>query len=98
MNIIRHVLVKGRVQGVGYRVWTEHEAIRRGLAGWVRNRGDGSVEAVFSGSPDDVTAMIEALRQGPPGSRVEAIDQRDGDADELALARSGERFSVLSTA
>jgi acylphosphatase len=47
--IVRHVIVRGVVQGVGYRAWTEHEARRRDLAGWVRNRRDGTVEAVFFG-------------------------------------------------
>jgi acylphosphatase len=98
MNIIRHVIVKGRVQGVGYRMWTEQEAIRRGLAGWVRNRRDGSVEAVFSGAEDVVAGMLEALRHGPPASRVDAIDQREGSAGDMALSRPGERFSVLPTA
>ena len=97
MNTIRHVIVKGRVQGVGYRAWAEHEAIRRGLAGWVRNRRDSTVEAVFSGPAEAVATMIEALRRGPPGSRVDAIDQRDGNTDDVALLRPGERFSVLST-
>ena len=50
MSAIRHVIVHGRVQGVGFRAFVEHEALRRGLEGWVRNRRDGSVEAVFAGS------------------------------------------------
>ena len=54
---IRHVTIRGRVQGVGYRAWVEHEALRRGLDGWVRNRRDGSVEAVFAeDGPDDLAA------------------------------------------
>ena len=98
MSIARHVLVKGRVQGVGYRAWTEHKALQSGLAGWVRNRRDGSVEAVFSGPADVVAAMMEALHRGPPASAVEAVDQRDATADEVAMTRPGERFSVLATA
>ena len=74
------------------------EALRRGLAGWVRNRRDSTVEAAFSGPADAVAAMLEAARQGPPAGRVERIDQREGDAADLALARPGERFSVLPTA
>ncbi len=97
MSVSVHVVVKGRVQGVGYRAWTETEALRRGLAGWVRNRRDGSVEALLSGSADAVAAMIEALRRGPPAARVEAVDQREGTADDFALVRPGERFSVLAT-
>jgi acylphosphatase len=94
---IRHVVIRGRVQGVGYRVWTEHEALRRGLQGWVRNRRDETVEAVFAGAAEAVTAMIESCRSGPRGARVEAIDARPGTADDLMPCRPGERFSVLPT-
>ena len=66
MNVIRHVVVRGRVQGVGYRAFVEDEALRLGLEGWVRNRRDGTVEAVFSGPDETVAAMIEACRRGPP--------------------------------
>ena len=59
MNAIRLIVIRGRVQGVGYRAWTEYTALERGLQGWVRNRADGSVEALFVG-PVDVDAMIEA--------------------------------------
>jgi acylphosphatase len=94
---IRHVLIRGRVQGVGYRMWTEDEALERGLAGWVRNRRDGSVEALFAGPAGVVADMIEACRQGPPGSRVTAVEERAAGEDELRLAHAGERFSVLAT-
>ncbi len=96
-TIICHVLIRGRVQRVGYRAWTEYEALTRGLEGWVRNRRDGSVEAVFSGPAEAVAAMIEACRRGPPGARVEAIDERASGADDLAIRCAGERFSVLPT-
>ena len=89
--------VRGRVQGVGYRAWTEDEALRRGLEGWVRNRRDGAVEAVFAGPAETVAAMVEACRNGPFGARVDALDLRDGGPDDLALRRRGERFSVLPT-
>ena len=49
-HVIRHVLIRGRVQGVGFRAWTEYTALERGLEGWVRNRRDGAVEAVFAGA------------------------------------------------
>jgi acylphosphatase len=97
VKVIRHVVVRGRVQGVGYRAWTEHEAIRRGLKGWVRNRRDHTVEAVFSGPEPEIVGMIEALRGGPPGARVEALDQREGTAEDLAPMRPGDLFSVLPT-
>jgi acylphosphatase len=96
-NVIRHVTIRGRVQGVGYRVWTEYTAEGRGLQGWVRNRRDGSVEAVFAGSADAVRAMIEDCRKGPPGSRVDAIDEREGASEELLL-RGGYQFAMLPTA
>ena len=62
------------MQGVWYRAWTEKEASRRGLRGWVRNRTDGSVEAVFAGERTQVEAMLEACRIGPPAARVTDID------------------------
>jgi acylphosphatase len=98
VDAMKRVVIRGRVQGVGFRAWTEYTALERGLQGWVRNCRDGSVEALFVGATDAVAAMIAACRQGPRGSRVEAVDQRDGTADELALRRRGELFSVLPTA
>lgn len=94
--MIRRVVVRGRVQGVGYRAWTEEEALRHDLGGWVRNRRDGTVEAVFSGPDEAVAAMIAACRQGPRGARVDAVDVEEG-GDLLALRRPGERFSMLPT-
>jgi acylphosphatase len=94
--IIRHVVVRGRVQGVGFRAFVEDEAHARGLEGWVRNRRDGSVEAVFAGAAESVADMLAACRQGPIGSRVEALYEREGTADDLAQRR-GERFAVLPT-
>jgi acylphosphatase len=91
----RHVVIHGRVQGVGYRAWTEVTALERGLEGWVRNRRDGAVEAVFNGPDEEVAAMIAECRRGPPGARVDAVDQREATADEIALRRGDELFSVL---
>jgi acylphosphatase len=67
------LLITGRVQGVGFRAWTSHEARRRGLRGWVRNRHDGTVEALLIGADAAVEAMIEACRQGPGIARVDDI-------------------------
>lgn len=97
-RVIRHVMVHGRVQGVGFRAFVAHEAYRRGIEGWVRNRRDGSVEAVFAADAGMVEAMIEACRVGPLGARVDALYQRDGTEDELKLRRPGELFSMLATA
>jgi acylphosphatase len=94
---IRHVTIRGRVQGVGYRAWVEHEALRRGLDGWARNRRDGSVEAVFAGPPDAVATMVAACRRGPSSARVEAVDARAAGPDDLAARHAGEKFSLLPT-
>lgn len=98
MSVIRHVIVHGRVQGVGFRAFVEVEAHRRGLEGWVRNRRDGSVEAVFAGEADAVAGMIDACQRGPLGARVDVQHQRDSDGEDLKLRRPGESFSVLPTA
>ena len=98
MRVIRHMVVHGRVQGIGYRAFVEHEALRRGIEGWVRNRRDGSVEAVLAGDADAVTAMIEACRRGPMGARVDTLDQRAGTEDDFKLRAPGDLFSVLATA
>ncbi|MEO5374952.1 MAG: acylphosphatase [Alphaproteobacteria bacterium] len=67
------VRIEGRVQGVWYRGWTVQEASRRGLAGWVRNRSDRSVEALFHGPAALVEDMVEACRRGPPSARVDRL-------------------------
>ena len=95
MTVHRHVIIRGRVQGVGYRAWTEVTALEHGLEGWVRNRRDGSVEAVFGGVADGVAAMIADCRRGPPGARIERIDQREAMPEEIRLRRGDELFSVL---
>jgi acylphosphatase len=69
-----HVTIRGRVQGVWYRGWTVAEASARGLAGWVRNLSDGSVEAVFAGPAERVEAMVEACHRGPPAARVVLVE------------------------
>jgi acylphosphatase len=94
---LRHVLIHGRVQGVGYRAWAEDTARELRLQGWVRNRRNGAVEAVFAGSGDAVTKMIEACRQGPYGAHITGIDQRPGTSEDLAMRQTDEEFSVLPT-
>ena len=74
------------MQRVGYRAWTEHMALQRGLEGWVRNRRDGTVEAVFAGPASVVEAMIEACRRGPPGAQVDALDAARRRARRRRLA------------
>jgi len=97
-DVIRHVSIRGRVQGVGYRAFVEREALAAGLEGWVRNCADGSVEAVLSGASDVVDKMIATCRRGPYAARVDVLDERPADAAELRPRRNGERFSVLPTA
>jgi len=98
MSVIRHIGVRGRVQGVGFRAFVEHEALKHGVGGWVRNRRDGTVEAVLEGDETNVAAAIEACRCGPMGSRVEVLYDEEGTDADLKLVRPGERFSVLATA
>jgi acylphosphatase len=67
------------------------------VEGWVRNRRDGSVEAVFGGPAERVSEMIAACRRGPSSARVDGVREEEASADALSLRRSGERFSVLPT-
>jgi acylphosphatase len=96
-GIARRVVIRGRVQGVGYRAWVEHQARRHGLQGWVRNRRDGSVEAVFDGVESVVANMIASCRKGPASARVDDVMEEAVDEAALGLRRSGEAFSVLPT-
>ena len=86
-----HVRVTGVVQGVGYRAWTEQAARARGLNGWVRNRRDGSVEAVIAGDDAAVDEMLAAFRVGPPGSEVDEVITKAAGTPETG-------FRVLPTA
>jgi acylphosphatase len=94
---ILQVMIRGRVQGVGYRAWVEYQATASGLDGWVRNRRDGSVEALFAGSPKLVAEMVALCRHGPPSARVDSVTSETASVDELDLRRAGEAFSVLGT-
>jgi acylphosphatase len=94
---IRQVTIRGRVQGVGYRAWVEHQARAYGVEGWVRNIRDGSVEALFAGPEDVVADMIALCRRGPSLARVDVVQDESANADALNLRRAGERFSVLPT-
>ncbi|HYD30928.1 MAG TPA: acylphosphatase [Azospirillaceae bacterium] len=71
--------ITGRVQGVWYRGWTIEQASRLGLSGWVRNRADGSVEAVFAGPAEAVDIMLAACREGPPAARVTEVEAAAAD-------------------
>ena len=96
-GVIRRVEIRGSVQGVGYRAWVEYRAIGLGLQGWVRNRRDGRVEALFAGDEDIVATMIASCRHGPPSAQVDDVAEEATDPDMLRLRRGGEAFSVLPT-
>jgi acylphosphatase len=87
-RIARRVTVAGRVQGVWFRGWTVENAQARGLDGWVRNRADGTVEALFAGPRARVADMIDACRRGPPLARVEALaDEPAEDAGNTGFVQ-----------
>jgi len=79
----RRVVVHGRVQGVFFRGSTAERAQEVGVNGWVRNRTDGTVEAVFEGSATQVAEMVRYCRQGPPWARVERVEEFEEEPEEL---------------
>jgi acylphosphatase len=87
-----HLQISGRVQGVFYRGWTEEHARKLGLGGWVRNRFDGSVEAVFEGPRERVEEMVSLCHDGPPHARVDSILDDDSEPVEGLV-----EFRVLSS-
>ena len=89
---IKRLMIRGTVQKIGYRVWVEREALALGLKGWVRNRRDGSVEALFAGPTDNVAQMLERCKDGPRSAHVTAVKiaEEGGDAPD--------GFEVLPTA
>jgi acylphosphatase len=93
MALQARLIISGRVQGVGYRDWTIMAARRLGLSGWVRNRIDGSVEALIVGADEAVGRMIDACRRGPPAARVDNVDVEPVDLDVLPQG-----FTQLPTA
>jgi acylphosphatase len=76
------VVLRGRVQGVGFRDWLVRQANRAGLDGWVRNRPDGAVEALLAGPSDAVAAVLSACRRGPPLARVDEVIEALAEAPE----------------
>jgi acylphosphatase len=96
-DIVRQVMIRGEVQGVGFRYWTRRTATAHGLQGWVRNRRDGSVEAVFAGAEQAVADMIRLCRRGPEAAWVDSVDEKPAEPDALDLRKRSERFSELPT-
>jgi acylphosphatase len=80
----RRVVVRGYVQGVFFRDSCRREANARGVGGWVTNRPDGAVEAVFEGEPDAVAALVEWCRRGPRGADVESVEETSEEPEGLA--------------
>lgn len=84
-RLSKRLIVTGRVQGVGFRFYTQRKARELGLAGWVRNCRDGSVEAVIQGAPSAVEAMIAWARRGPPSAVVADVQITDASGDYAAF-------------
>lgn len=91
VQVVR-VVIAGNVQNVWFRGWTEQQAIRLGLDGWVRNLRDGTVEALFSGSAEAVASMLDACNEGPPVANVSSVERF------TAQPQVANGFSVLPTA
>lgn len=87
------LVIHGRVQGVGYRAWLADEACRRALSGWVRNRHDGTVEALIQGSDIELSEMIGTCRRGPIAARVSNVEIMPMENDEVPEGA----FAILPT-
>jgi len=94
---LQRIVVRGRVQGIGFRDFVASVAARNDIEGWVRNRGDGSVEAVFSGRPEQVAHAVAACRRGPPLARVDSLETLAATGEDLDLRKPGQKFSRLPT-
>ncbi len=77
--LARRFLVRGRVQGVGFRWFVEREACLLQVAGWVRNNADSTVEVMAQGTPDQLAGLYSRLREGPRAARVDAVEVKDAD-------------------
>jgi acylphosphatase len=84
----RHLVVHGHVQGVFFRDTCRRQAEARGVAGWIANRPDGAVEAVFEGRPEDVDALVEFCRHGPRGAEVRSVDETSEQPEGLSGFRT----------
>ncbi len=94
----RHLIIHGRVQGVGFRYHMTREAVRLGLAGWVRNRSDGAVEAVVAGTAEPIAAMLVWARHGPPLACVEHLAVERASSTETTELLATDRFQQRADA
>lgn len=94
-EIAINLRIHGRVQGVWYRAWTTEQARKRGLAGWVRNRYDGTVEALVQGPEDSVRDLIKACRKGPMAAKVTDIIETDPDPADLPVGTGFEKRDTV---
>ena len=92
--VTRQIRVRGQVQGVGFRQAMRREAERAGVRGWVRNRSDGSVEALVQGEAAAVARLVDWARRGPPAARVDELQESESAASEPQHARFEERATV----
>ena len=81
MNKIARLIITGKVQGVGFRAFVRNRAMKNYVTGWVKNQDDGSVEALFSGSQEDINKLLEITRRGTPWSKVSDITVKYSDDD-----------------
>jgi acylphosphatase len=95
-RIVR-AIVGGRVQGIGYRMWTQAEAEALGVGGWVRNRRNGDVEALFAGPAAAVEALCQRLWRGPAAARVDRVEVADADERDLAGNGATNGFRQIAT-
>jgi acylphosphatase len=95
-EIVR-VTISGRVQGVGFRAWTQREATAQGVMGWVRNRSNGDVEALFAGPHDAIEALCAACWRGPSHARVDKVEVTRASAAALAELGAGAEFRQIAT-
>jgi acylphosphatase len=91
------VTIRGRVQGVGYRAWTQMEASVLGISGWVRNRANGDVEALFAGPLDAVDALCAACWHGPFQSQVTNVHVEDASEADVALCGDAPGFRLIAS-
>ncbi len=96
-EVVVRVIVRGSVQGVGYRAFTETEALARGIEGWVRNLRTGDVEAIFAGEASAVETLCAMCRKGPPCALVLAVDVLPGDRSMLEESGWEGGFHQLAT-